>query len=114
MEEYSIIVQALAAGAVASFRPDNIIQKTERSMDKAYVSLKETLEEKYPGVDADILDIGPGSQERLQLLQSQLAKSGALDDHDLQEKARALIEEIIEHEPEAAMAVGLIKPGDPY
>jgi hypothetical protein len=114
MEEYSIIVKALAAGAVASFRPDNIIEKTERLMDNNYVALKRMLREKYPQVDADILDIGPGSEARLNLLQDQLANTGALDDSKLQEKAKSLVDEILEHEPEAAMAVGLIKPGDPY
>jgi hypothetical protein len=114
MEEYSIIVKALAAGAVASFRPDNLIEKEERLMDNNYVALKRMLREKYPQVDADILDIGPGSEARLKLLQDQLANSGALDDSKLQEKAQSLIDEILKHEPEAAMAVGLIKPGDPY
>jgi hypothetical protein len=114
MESSSIIVQALAAGAVAEFRPGIMIKKTDEIIDQAYVRLKARLKEKYPQVDADMLDFGPGSEERQRLLEAQLTQTGALDDEELNASAKDLLETILTYEPQAAMAVGLIMPGSPF
>lgn len=114
METNSIIVRALAASAAAAFRPHNLITKEEKAMDKSYVAFKQMLRQRYPQVDVDILDIAPGSEERRQLLEGQLVSSGANDDAQLAQLAQSLLNEVIEHEPQAAMGVGLVMPGSPY
>lgn len=111
MESHSIIVQALAAGAAAAFRPNQIGGPvTERPLDQKYAALKEDLQQKYPKVEVTLLDIGPTSAERQQTLEAQLKSSGALTDEGLQAQAKAVLAEIFEHEPEAATAVGLYPP----
>lgn len=108
MENSSIIMQALAAGAAASFRPNQTtVPVTERPLNQSYAALKEMVRQKYPQIEVDLLDIGPASAERQQKLAGQLEASGALADEALQAQAKTVMVEIYEHEPEAAAAVGL-------
>jgi hypothetical protein len=114
MQNQSIILQALAAGAAAAFRPNltNKTPVTERGMNEKYEMLKATLRQNYPQVEIDLLDVGPASAERQERVAAQLEAGGALADEELQAQAAALLAEIYEQRPGAATAVGLHQKPD--
>jgi hypothetical protein len=108
MDPSTTIVNALAVGAAASFRPNVMyLPEDEKRSLTIYGELKELLEEKYGRVEGDLLDIGPASSERRQQLAAQLQKSGADQDEEVLKLARALLRACYEEEPEAFAAVGL-------
>lgn len=107
-QEISNITLALAAGAAANFRPNSVaIPITEQPLYDTYSALRNNLEQHYPSVQVDLLDIAPASVERQRELDGQLKKSGALDDETLQAEAAALLVEISAHAPEAFAAISL-------
>lgn len=109
--EYTLLTQALAAGAAVKFRPNRLtIPIVEQPMYDAYEALRATVAERYPAIDISLLDIAPASAERWQQLDAQIRASNALADADVQNLIVTLLEEIAEHAPEAASAVGLIDP----
>lgn len=99
------LTQALAAGAVANFRPNRLNGPVYREdMTNAYLQLKEMIAEKYPQVDVDLLDIGPGSAERQQLIARQLQEAGVAQDEQILHQARTVLEIIAEENPESLWA----------
>ncbi|MBK9055260.1 MAG: hypothetical protein IPL78_31495 [Chloroflexi bacterium] len=105
MENETILLQALSAGAAASFQPNLVhIPITKEPLYETYEALKDDLRGRYPNVQADILDIGPASAERWAILAQELQSSGAAADEQLNALALKLLEEIDEHLPDAAAA----------
>lgn len=105
MNSINEITKALAAGAAAVFRPNRTggpVYKREIADD--YVELKEMIRAQYPQVDVDLLDIGPGSAERQQLISKQLQETGAINDEAIQQQAQRLLQTISEKYPEALWA----------
>ena len=103
-----LLLEALSAGAAAIWRPNiNHIPITKQGIHDAYAALKDTLRRRYPGVTQDLLDIAPDQPARQAVLVEQLQKSGAVQDAELQEQARQLLQEIYLHYPDAAAAVDL-------
>jgi hypothetical protein len=108
MDSTTIIVNALAVGAAASFRPNMIdIREEKKAIVTSHEELKALIGQRYGRVEADILDIGPASAERQQQLAQQLQQAGADKDDDLLALALALLRACYEEEPEALAAVGL-------
>lgn len=102
MNKLSDLTLILAAGATAAFRPNiQVVPVAERGMVAAYEGLKSLLRERYPAVPIDILDIGPGNQERRALLDDKLRDSGADADAEVLARADQLRQEILRHAPEA-------------
>lgn len=82
------------AGAVAIFRPNRTDGPVYREdMSNAYLKLKEMIQEEYPQMDVDLLDIGPGSAERQQLIALQLQDAGVLLNEKILYQARLHIGE---------------------
>lgn len=102
MSRSDIIVNALAAGAAAHFRPN--VYGSGEDIDDQYLALKELIENSYPDVEADLLDIAPGSDARKALLAQQLQEAGAEADTTLLSQAQALLVAIHEKLPNAAEA----------
>jgi hypothetical protein len=84
-------------------RPNVLASK--RLAAALYLELVRALERDYPGVDARLMEIAPGSLERQQLLASQLRESGARGDKRLLRQAQRVLQAILLQEPQAAVAI---------
>lgn len=105
------LTKALAAGAVAMFRPNRTDGPVYREdLTNAYIKLKEMIEEKYAQVDVDLLDIGPGSAERQELIARQLQDTGAVQDEEILSQARTLLTIIAAENPESLWASDPAEP----
>lgn len=108
MDNKTLIVNALAVGAAASFRPNVMyLPEDEKQVINAHDELKALIGQKYSDVEATLLDIGPANAERHQLLAEQLQKAGASDDQEVMALVRHLLRVALDEEPEALAAVGL-------
>lgn len=103
MENEEFIALALAAGAAAHFRPNNLAQ--ERPEVDAYLVLAEMIVGSYRGVDARMMEEGPGSEERRTMLTEQLESSGAAADRAVMRQSRRVLEKIMERAPQSITAV---------
>lgn len=103
MNEIQAICLAMSAAAVAQFRPNGFAQK--RPVVQAYLALKKLLVEKHPSVSNDILDVGPASVERQNILKAQLEQAGVEKDTAILLQARQLLDSLIQHDPTSATAV---------
>lgn len=105
MDPKSMLTKALSAGAVAMLRPNlKGRHESQREIAHAYEKLKLMLEEKYGQVDADLMDIGPASAERKELIAQQLEASGATEDESILRQAQRVLEIIAEENPESLWA----------
>jgi hypothetical protein len=102
-KETEAITLAMAAAAAAYFRPNPFAQK--RPEVEAYLALRQLLGERYPAVANDILDIGPASVERQNMLKTQLQQAGAGHDPAVLRQTGQLLQLLIERVPAAATAV---------
>jgi hypothetical protein len=107
----NLLTKALAAGAVAAFRP-NLMDRPEsqRVIVAAYQKLKEMIQDQYRQVDVDLLDIGPGSVERQQTIAQQLQAAGVTEDKDVLRQAQLVLDAVAEKDPSALWASEEAKP----
>lgn len=106
-----MLTKALAAGAIALFRPNVMdLPESEKEIEAAYLDLKEMIQAQYGSVDVDLLDLGPGSAERQQAMDEQLQEAGATKDEGILRQARLLLDIIAEEEPKALWASELAEP----
>ena len=103
MNQIEAITLAMSAAAAAQFRPNGFAQT--RPDVQAYLALKQLLLDKYPAVSHDILDVGPGSMERQNVLKTQLQQVGVGEDTAILRQARQLLQHLLEHDPKSATAV---------
>lgn len=103
MHRVDAMTLALAAAAAAQFRPNGFAQ--ERPEVNAYLKLRQLLADKYPAVSNDILNIGPASIERQNLLKRQLQEAGADTDQSVRQQTIQLLRLLLERTPNAATAV---------
>ena len=99
MEPITTIKTALAAGAAANFRP-NPIADIEDTISEEYLTLKLLIEQRYPRVDADLLDVGPGSAERQEALIEQLREAGVAEDEEIVRQAQVVLDTAAELDPD--------------
>ena len=97
------IMLALAAGAAARMRPNNLAQ--ERPEIEAYHDLLELLSRSNSGVDWRMMESGPGSKERRKLLMEQISKSDAAGNPAVLRRSRLLLEEILRRTPQTTIAI---------
>ncbi|MCB8984918.1 MAG: hypothetical protein H6659_13895 [Ardenticatenaceae bacterium] len=104
-DSYTTITNALAAGAVAMLRP-NLWDRPgkQKEFDAVYLKLKKMIQTHYPQVDVDLLDIGPGSPARRQVVDQQLRTTGAAEDATVIRQAEAVMEILAKIEPSALWA----------
>lgn len=103
MSREEIIALALATGAAAHMHPNSL--SLERPEIAAYQELLKLLSRNYPGVDARMMEVGPGSKERREYLANQLRQSGAAEDAAVLRQSRRLLREIMARTPHAATAI---------
>ena len=102
MDPISIIVAALVAGAAAGLKPT-----AEQVIKDAYTGLKSLLQRKYKAVAVEALEHKPESKAKQESVAEDLAEAGADQDNELLDQAKALLDTIKTHEPQAAVAVGV-------
>lgn len=102
MDPISIIVAALVAGAAAGLKP-----MAEQAIKDAYTSLKALIQGKYREVSVEALEHKPESKAKQDSVGEDLADAGADQDDELLDQAKALLDAIKAHEPQAAVAVGV-------
>ncbi len=102
MDPVSVIVTALAAGAAAGLKPT-----AEQAIRDSYSAIKALIRRKYSGVSVDLLESDPASEERRRRLEEDLRRSEAADDEEVLSQARAVLEAVEQHAPEALEAVGV-------
>ncbi|HYN87248.1 MAG TPA: hypothetical protein VER55_01900, partial [Ardenticatenaceae bacterium] len=95
-------VTALTPGAAAAARP-----VAEQIVKDAYGGLKSVIQRKYGRVDVEQLEKEPGDELRQVLVKKELAGAKADEDEEVLRQARALLEAVERHAPEAATAVGV-------
>ena len=98
MKPITTIKRALAAGAAANFRP-NPSADTKYPLSEEYQTLKSLIEQKYPQVDTDLLDVGPGSAERQAAMVEQLREVGVAEDDEILGQAQVVLETAAELDP---------------
>lgn len=103
MNQTEAIILAMSAGAAAQFRPNSFAQK--RPDTQTYLALKQLLAEKYPAVSNNLLDVGPASAERQNVLKTQLPQAGVDKDVTILRQARQLLRHLLQHDPKSATAV---------
>jgi hypothetical protein len=103
MNQIEATTLAMSAAAAAQFRPNGFAQK--RPDTQAYLALKQMLADKYPAVSKDILDVGPASLERQNILKAQLHQAEVDKDVTVLRQARQLLWYLLQHDPKSATAV---------
>lgn len=103
MNQIEATTLAMSAAAAAQFRPNGFAQK--RPDTQAYLALKQMLAGKYPAVSKDILDVGPASLERQNILKAQLHQAEVDKDATVLRQARQLLRYLLQHDPKSATAV---------
>ncbi|MCA9900958.1 MAG: hypothetical protein H6654_08260 [Ardenticatenaceae bacterium] len=103
MNRVEAIALAMSAAAAAQLRPNVLAQK--RPEVQAYLALKKLLAEKYPTINNDILDVGPASVERQNVLKTQLKQAGVDTDTAVLHQTRQLLQYLLQHDSKSATAV---------
>lgn len=102
MEPVSIIVTAIAGGALAGLKPT-----AEQAVKDAYAGFKALLRRKYGSVDVTPIENKPESQVKRDSVAEDLRDAGAEQDPELLEAARALLELLKNRAPETGPAIGV-------
>lgn len=103
MDDSVLVATALAAGAAARFRPNNWAK--ERPDVDAYLALVDMIMTGRQGVDARMMEVAPGSDERRKVLAQQLAASGAAESRAVVRQSKKLLEMLLERSPETISAI---------
>lgn len=104
MDPITLIVTALATGAVAGLKPT-----AEKVVKDAYEGLKTIIKDKYERSKeaVSVLENDPASKAGKAVVQESLEKDGAGRDEALLRQAQAVLKAIEEREPGAAEAAGV-------
>jgi hypothetical protein len=102
MEPVTIIVSALAAGALAGLKPT-----AEAAVKDAYAAFKALVRRKYGSVDVIPVEKKPDSEPKRESVAEDLRDAGAGSDVELLEAARTLLELIRSRAPETGPAIGV-------
>lgn len=97
------IMLALATGAAARMDPNTFAADQPEIV--AYLELVELLSRSYGGVEARMMEIAPGSQERQEQLADQIRNSGAAEDEAVLRQSQQVLREVLERSPSAVTAV---------
>lgn len=104
MDPITLIVTALATGAVAGLKPT-----AEKVVKDAYEGLKKIIVDKYERSKktVPVLESDPASETGKAVVRESLEKEHAEEDEALLQQAQAVLQAIKAHEPEAASAAGV-------
>ena len=105
------LTKALAEGAVIMYGTNlKGSIDPEEQVKPAYQKLKGMLQEHYGQINADLLDIAPGSAERQEAIANQLEESGATEDEAVMQQAQAVLDIIYKVDPAAIWATAEAEP----
>lgn len=104
MDPITLIVTALATGAVAGLKPT-----AEKVVKDAYEGLKSLIKKKYERSQqaVPVLENDPASEAGKAVVRESLEEEGAGQDEDLLRQAQAVLQAVREREPSAAEAAGV-------
>ncbi len=102
MEPITAIVTALALGAAAALK-----EVSGQAVKDAYGALKALIQRKYAQVPLAELEAKPDSKDRRGVIEEKLTAAGAVDDEELLQRAKALLEAVHQQAPETAAAIGV-------
>lgn len=89
MDPITIIVTALAAGAVAGLKPT-----AEQAIKDAYAGVKALIQRKYSSPSLEALERKPDSETRRASVKEDLIEAGAANDNELLDKAKSLLDTV--------------------
>jgi len=96
------IVSAIALGAAAALK-----EVSSQAVRDAYAGLKTLIQRKYAKVPLAQLEENPASKARRAVVEEELTAAGAEHDEELLQHAKAVVEAVQQHAPEAAAAIGV-------
>lgn len=102
MEPISIIVTALATGAAAGLKP-----AAEKIIQDAYAGIKALILRKYAETSVALLERDPASPAKREVIREELEKRDAGSDQELLTQAKAVLDAVQRHAPEAAGQIGV-------
>lgn len=104
MDPITLIVTALATGAVAGLKPT-----AEKVVKDAYEGLKKIIVDKYERSKntVPVLETDPSSEAGKAVVRESLEKESAGTDEALLRQAQAVLQAVKSNEPEAAAAAGV-------
>lgn len=102
MDPISIIVTALATGAAAGLKPT-----AAKVIQDAYAGIKALIQRKYGETNVALLEKDPASKAKREVVKEELEKSDAGGDPELLTQAKALLDAVQQHAPEAAEKIGV-------
>jgi hypothetical protein len=102
MSLVNAVMLALATGAAARMEPN--VFRRERPAVAIYQALVALLEQRFPAVDARLMEIAPGSLERQRLLAQQLGQSNAAADGAVIKASKRVLQEVLQGAPQATVA----------
>lgn len=111
MNNAEAIALALAAAAAAASQPNSfLVDRPEDNVVRAGNLLKAYLDMHYSGIDLDLLQIGPGNEQRQEQFQADLEQSGAADDAEVKKRAGDILATVIDSAPKIAHALNIEVP----
>lgn len=102
MEPITIMVSALAAGAMAALK-----LTAEQAVKDAYAAVKRFIQDKYTSVALDTLEKKPESEAKRASVAEDLTDAGAAQDRELATLVQSLAQVLEQHDPGAAAAIGV-------
>ncbi len=102
MDPISIIVTALAAGAVSAIKPT-----AQKAIKDAYTAMKAVIQRKYQTLSIETLEHKPHSEAERASLVKGLTAIGAQGDQELLDLARQLLDTIKTHDRAAATTLNI-------
>jgi hypothetical protein len=102
MDPLTTIMAALLAGAAAGLRTT-----AAAAIKEGYAALKQVLADRHKNVDLAAIERDPQQTDARQMLEQQLRNSGAANDSELTSRARTLLDEVAQKEPDVAGIIGV-------
>ncbi|MCT9106552.1 hypothetical protein N4G69_13035 [Streptomyces mirabilis] len=102
MDPVTVIVSALAAGAVSGLRESAV-----SAVKDTYAVLRKLIADRYADVDVQPVERTPTSSAKRESLAEDLTAAGANGDAELLTVAQRLIAAVRNHEPGAGEAIGV-------
>ncbi len=102
MDPISMIVTALATGAAAGLKPT-----AAKVIQDAYVGIKALIQRKVGETSVALLEQNPASAARRSVVKEELERTDAGGDSELLTQAKAVLDAVRQHAPEAAGKIGV-------
>ena len=102
MDSLSVITGAIVSGAAAA-----LTETAGKAVKEAYSALKALIQSRFARVDLDVIEKKPDDENRRAVLKSDLHDAHVVEDHEVLEKAKLLLDAIANEPPETLAAIGI-------